>query len=100
GRQRYPGVNDFTVNARRLLAHSEIERLRLKSGEVRAWSWTHPGAQQPAETATSLRERGVRWMSWPPPHPTRISLEDAGNRRRVHRPRGRVRACSRYLCAL
>jgi hypothetical protein len=34
----HPGTGDATVDARRMLAHNEIERLQLKAGEVRPWS--------------------------------------------------------------
>jgi hypothetical protein len=33
-----PGIGNATVDARRMLAHGEIEKLQLKAGEVRAWS--------------------------------------------------------------
>ena len=36
--QRHPGMSDRSVDARRILAYREVELLRLKSGEVRAWS--------------------------------------------------------------
>ena len=34
----HPGVGNAAVDARRMLAHSEIEKLQLKEGEVRPWS--------------------------------------------------------------
>ena len=34
----HPGVGDAAVDARRMLTHTEIEKLQLKAGEVRAWS--------------------------------------------------------------